>query len=336
MITQLVAETLRPSGNAQTSSKADSSIQLTLNTLLPVQPDRLPGYRGDIPAVDVVQVKKTLGDALGKWALAMTVDVSAPVRVQIRAHVPANAVRVAYGARTLLGIPDDEPMYLSPIDEVIAYRQRVWHAVTAAVRWIGEHAIGAPPVALRATEGLVGDDGRAVVRVDGTALDYIGVSPGEQVIVSWATRRTTARILLQTEETRARMADQLSRPIYMQTKMPLSDPKSRTRVPPHLLVWVSPTVRYAARHHRSASPKPATRTGGSRHSAQPAICGANIAALAVPSVRWWVWLITFGIVMLLAIIPVRLTESQRRRSRRAEERTANPPGSTRSNLCAQR
>jgi hypothetical protein len=72
--------------------------------------------------------------------------------------------------------------------------------VTAAVRWVGEHAIGAPPLALRATEGLVGDDGTAV-RVDRTALDYIGVSPGEQVIVSWATRRTTARILLQTEET---------------------------------------------------------------------------------------------------------------------------------------
>jgi hypothetical protein len=46
MITQLVAETLRPSGNAQTSSKADSSIQLTLNTLLPVQPDRLPAIAG--------------------------------------------------------------------------------------------------------------------------------------------------------------------------------------------------------------------------------------------------------------------------------------------------
>jgi hypothetical protein len=68
MITQLVAEALRPSGNAQTSSKAESSIQLKLHTLLPVQPQRLPGYRGDIPAVDVVQVNETLGDALGKWA----------------------------------------------------------------------------------------------------------------------------------------------------------------------------------------------------------------------------------------------------------------------------
>ena len=100
---------------------------------------------------------------------------------------------------TLLGITDDEPLYLSPVNEVIAYRQRVWSALTGAVRWVGEHAIGAPPLALPATEALVGDDGRAVVRVDRTALDYIGVSPGEQVIVSWATRRTTARISLQTE-----------------------------------------------------------------------------------------------------------------------------------------
>ena|SRR5215216_633338 len=75
MVTQLVAEALRPSRNAQPTSKAESSIQLKLHALLPVQPERLPGYRGDIPAVDVVQVNKTLGDALGKWALAMTVDV---------------------------------------------------------------------------------------------------------------------------------------------------------------------------------------------------------------------------------------------------------------------
>jgi hypothetical protein len=127
---------------------------------------------------------KRWGTLSASGHLAMTVDVSAPVRVQIRAHVPADAVRVAYGARTLLGITDDEPLYLSPVSEVIAYRQRVWSAVTAAVRWVGEHAIGAPPLALRATEGLVGDDGTAAVRVDRTAPDYIGVSPGEQVIVS--------------------------------------------------------------------------------------------------------------------------------------------------------
>jgi hypothetical protein len=204
------------------------------------------------------------------------------------------------------------------------------------VRWIGERSIGAPPVALRATEGLVGDDGRAVVRVDGTALDYIGVSPGEQVIVSWATRRTTARILLQTEATRERMEDQLSRPLYMQTDMPLSDPSSRTRVPAHLLVWVSPTVRYRltmppdtiVRLRRSL---PHVLAGRATALSLP-FAGLIIAALAVPSISWWVWLITFGIVLLLAIIPVRLTESQRRRTKWAEERTASPPGSARSNL----
>jgi hypothetical protein len=322
MITTLTDEALRPSGNGQAAPKAGSSIQLALHTLLPIKPDRLPGYRGDVPAADVVQVDKELGSALGNWALAMTVDLSAPLRVQIRSHVPANAARVAYGARTLLGITGSDALYLSPVDEPIAYRRRVRYVTTAALRWIGERVLGAPPVALRATEGLVGDDGRAVVRVDGTALDYLGVSPGEQVIVSWATRRTRARILLQTEETRARMEDQLSRPIYMQTEMPLSDPQSRTKVPPHLLVWVSPTVRYGlemppdtiVRLRRSLPHVLASRAT----SLSIPFAGLVIAALAVPNVAWWLWLITFGVVLLLAIIPVRLTESQRRRNKWAE------------------
>ena len=306
-ITPLVAEKLGISGNPQT--------QLTLHTLLPVRPERLPGYRGDIPNADVVQVDRRLGTALGKWALAMTVDLSAPVRVQIRPHVPANSARFAYSARTMLGITDSESLYLSPVDEPIAYSRRVQYGVTAVGRWIGEYTLGAPPVALRATEGLVGDDGRAVVRVDRTALDYLGVAAGDQVIVSWATRRTTARVLLQTEETRARMKDQLNRPIYMQTEMPLSDPTSRTRIPPHLLVWVSPTVRYRL----DCPPDTIVRLRRSlpdvlaNHATSLSLPFAAlvVAMLAVPNVQWWLWLIVFGIVMFLAFIPVRLRESQR-------------------------
>jgi hypothetical protein len=106
------------------------------------------------------------------------------------------------------------------------------------------------------------------------------------------------------------MDDQLSRPIYMQTEMPLSDPKSRTRVPPHLLVWVSPTVRYRlamppdtiVRLRRSL---PHVLAGRATSLSLPT-AGLIIAALAVPGVRWWVWLITFGMVLLLAIIPVSL------------------------------
>jgi hypothetical protein len=77
---------------------------------------QLPGDIHDLPDTDVVQVHPDIATAFGPWALAVAPLVSGPVRLVSRESVPIGSMRLAYGARTLLGVTKEERVMLQPID----------------------------------------------------------------------------------------------------------------------------------------------------------------------------------------------------------------------------
>lgn len=195
---------LDPDATAEVTPQVARDLKLTGEGELLVRlhpdfsPRRISGWLADIPMGDVVQVHSD-SQHLGPWALAVTRNFSGPVRVCRAPHVPIGAIRVPYAARRLLGIARNDQAF--SLQTIPVSKRSVGGWVKGMAFRLGERALGAPVVPLRAYEGLVGDDGRRVIRVDPTALDYLGVRSGDYVIVSWADRALTVRVLLQTPET---------------------------------------------------------------------------------------------------------------------------------------
>ncbi|KQQ06059.1 hypothetical protein ASG06_05910 [Rathayibacter sp. Leaf185] len=188
-------------------------------------------------------------------------------------------------------------------------------------RTAGEWLFGAPAMALRATEALVGDEGRPVIRVDPGALDFIGVESGGTVVVTWGTRSVHARVLLQSELTRARMEEQFSETTGQQVRAstPSAHVESRLRTPAHLRVWVSPTVRQAlnipsdtvVRVRRSV---PHLLVMNSSRLAL-SIAALIVGGLAVPNVHFGLWLVLSAALLMLTLAPLRLRHTRTGQSR---------------------
>jgi hypothetical protein len=177
---------------------------------------------------------------LGDWVLVTSPRLSAPMRVSAKTHVPRNHVRLAYAPRRLLALNERDAVVCQPIvHEAETRRQRLSGMAIRLFEWI----FGAPPVPLRATEGLIGDEGLPIVRVDATALDFLGVDSGDQVVVTWARRRARARVLLHTDVTRTIMEEQLRETTGAQLRIRAGDITTRLNSPQHLRVWVSARIR---------------------------------------------------------------------------------------------
>lgn len=271
---------------------------------------RISGRTGDIPDGDVIQVDPKSSLASQGWVLAVTPHFSAPVRIEARNHVPANQVRFSYAARQLLALDGEDDVVLQTISQKSALH------TPKAPRWVNtlrDFVLGAPDIPLRATEGLVGDDGRMVVRVDSTALDFIGLKSGEEAIVSWATGSAMVRVLLQTPETVSVMNEQLEEKTGRQTRVTLTGKSSRLKTPQHLRAWTSSEVRYQLdippdtliRIRRS------TRHLMMRCAALFAfpVAGLLVAFFAIPSMPWPVWVLGTIFVMIISILPVRMSKS---------------------------
>lgn len=261
----------------------------------------ISGELSDIPDSDVVYLSPIDASDFDGWALLITEKGGGPVRVKPRDHVPQGAARVAYALRVLTSISKDSDGNLSghialqPLPDPNPFLNRIQRGA----RWFGERAIGAPPLALRSTEGLVGDDGKDVVRVDTTALDYLGCASGDSVIVSWARKRCRARVLLHTDITRERMRAQLAETTGSQSRESSGDIQARGEVPHHLQAWLSSSVR----HQLQIPPDSIVRLRRSttrtlaKHSALISLplAGLVFAALAVPDI---------GVLALAAVPPV--------------------------------
>lgn len=266
----------------------------------------IPGLVGDLPDSDVVMTSDAEAARLGRWGLLATSRFSAPVRVQGRADAPDEVVRIAYAARTLTSVGKGSSVNLQPLK---LPRRRLRDFIVKPFRWLAEKILGAPPIALRATEGLVGDEGRRIVRVDETALDFVGCSAGDVVVVTWATRRCLARVLLHTEVTRERMHLQLSEATGYQARQSTGDVESRIATPTHLQAWMSPSVRAVldvppdtvVRIRRSI---PHTLAKNASALALP-IAGLVLAALAIPgALQVAAWALVP--VVVLTLLPLRI------------------------------
>jgi hypothetical protein len=275
----------------------------------PVRLRRLPGISEDIEIADHVQVAPESARRFGGWALLVARSLSGPVRLSPREHVPFDGVRVPYATRELWELESDEgEVSLLPL---AGDTPRGISFVRSALRWFLETTLGAPAVPLRATEAVVGDEGRAVVRADATALDFLGVNPGDQVIVSWAGRETVARVLLQTDDLRERMRAQLAHATGRQSRLATRAATQTGAILWHLQVWVSPAVRDAL----VIPPDTVVRLRRSVFhlvlrnliALQLPVAALVIAGLAVPGLHWAVWVLVPIVALILAFVPLRLS-----------------------------
>jgi hypothetical protein len=269
--------------------------------------ERHPGLLGDLPDADVVQVHANLAERLGPWALAVSPVLTGPVRVQARSHVEDGSIRLPYAARTLLGLKKQDRLVLQSLDADAPGRKSL---VGRSIRAVGEWLLGAPVTPLRSTEGLVGDDGRHVVRVDSTALDFLGIDPGGRAVLSWGHRSMHVRVLLQTEGTREQMRKQLEESTGLQERLSTGDAENRKFVPEHMRVWVAASVRSrlnippdsTVRLRRSIS----HLAMGNLSVLSLPLAALVVAAAAAPSVDWSVWAGLVVLVIILSGLPLRL------------------------------
>jgi hypothetical protein len=265
----------------------------------------------DIEIADHVQVAPQNARRFGEWALLVAPSLSGPVHLSPREHVEPDAVRVPYATRELWELGSDEgEVSLLPL---AGDTRRGVSFVARIGRFLLETMLGAPAVPLRATEAVVGDEGRAVVRVDGTALDFLGVNAGDQVIVSWAGRETVARALLQTDDLRDRMRTQLAHATGRQSRLATRAATAPGAILWHLQVWVSPAVRDAL----VIPPDTVVRLRRSVFhlvlrnliALQIPVAGLIIAGLAIEDLHWAVWVVVPILALVLAFVPLRLSRT---------------------------
>lgn len=291
--------------------KRPTSSTPTTITFLPQQ--RSGGFLDTLSDGDVVDVSPESASALGRWALAETAHMRGPVRVRACHRTSDDEVRVAYAPRTLLAMLPSDNLSLSPWRTPTSAR-RNWSQKLAEV--VGDQLLGAPPLALRCTEGLAGDDGERIARVDPTVLERLGLRPGEEAVLSWGPRSTVVRLLSQTPETAAAMHEQLHESSERQTRPATGDPTVRLRTPPHLRIWVSATARHALGITRASSDmSPDTIVRVRRHlpsllrrQASAAAVPATtlfVAMAAVPGISWWKWAGVIAVVLVLVALPLR-------------------------------
>ena len=131
-------------------------------------------------------------------------------------------------------------------DKPSSQYRRLPEWVARQVSRLAQWLLGAPQIPFRATESVIGDEGHAVIRIDPTALDFLGVKPGDEVIVSWAHQQTNARVLLQSSELRERMRDQFAQRTGRQSRLSTrAKAGDDAKILWHLQTWLSPSVRHA-------------------------------------------------------------------------------------------
>lgn len=278
----------------------------------PLHFKRVSGRAGDIPESDVVYLSARDAARFDGWALLITDHGTGPIRIKARDHVEHGTARVAYALRTIASItkntdhPAPEYVALQPLTGA---RRTLLARLLGWVRHTAEWAIGAPPLALRSTEALVGDDGKDVVRVDSTALDFLGCESGDSVIVSWARKSCRARVLLHTDSTRERMRLQLAEKTGTQARQSIGDIDARMGTPEHLQAWLSSSVRHKLNIPDDSIVRMRRSIGRAlaKNSALLSlpVAGLVFAALAIPDLSVPAML-AIPPVIVLTLLPIRM------------------------------
>jgi hypothetical protein len=288
--------------------------------------DDLPkSYEVDVSAA----VKRRIARR-GAWGLLIYDEIPMPVRLRVR-KIDATKIRVSFPTRALiypasnLNSEIDEILHLSSIiDDRLPFRvalkirhpsigipgflvglpRKLIHHMGQFFELLLRPILLAPIVVTRTTEALIGEDTYQVVRLNAQIFPLLGIKPGDQVIVSWASRQVVATALEFVEPgTDAKVSTNLQRTDLHHTG-------TRGSIAPHLAIAITAPMRAALRIPRHTVVNVRRRLTplilGRINELTIPVGGLLLAALALPGViRKWGIAISIAIVIALALISAR-------------------------------
>jgi hypothetical protein len=175
----------------------------------------------DLPNSHEVDVSLSIKRRIARnrnWALLILDEVPMPVRLRAR-DISSDKIRVSFPTRALIypsEKPDSEILQLSSfLTDKIPLLDRLrrrhppggflrlcWELIKLLIHNIGywfelflRPILRSPIVALTTSDALVGEDTYRVVRLNAQIFPLLGIVPGEQVIINWASNRVVATAL---------------------------------------------------------------------------------------------------------------------------------------------
>lgn len=281
--------------------------------------------------VDVNGTNKRRLARRNKWALLSYDEVPMPVQLRER-NIGKDKIRISFPTRALIYPASDltgeklsvEKLWLSEVVEdrlpflarlrirhpyvgsgglIIAIVRRVTHHIGQLFESALRPILLAPIVVTRTTEALIGEDTYQVVRINAQIFPLLGIKPGDQVIVSWASRQIVATALEFLETPANPVTTSLQRTDLHHTG-------TRPAIAPHLAIGITAPMRAALgipRHtvvnvRRRLTPLILSRI----NELTIPVGGVLVAALALPGVipRWGIP-ISIVVVIALALISAR-------------------------------
>lgn len=305
------------SGSVVVKGTIPDTVQLTAAVALV---DDLPKpYEVDVSAA----VKRRVSNRDG-WGLLIYDEIPMPVRLRQR-RINSDNIRISFPTRALIYPASDlggEVLQLSPVLEdclpflvrlkirhpyagffglLAGIMKRLIHHVGQIFESLLRPILLAPIVVTRTTEAFVGEDTYQVVRLNAQIFPLLGIKPGEQVIVSWASRQVVATALEFVETN----ADPQASTTLQRTD--LHHTGTRSSIAPHLAIGITAPMRASLgipRHtvvnvRRRLTPLILSRI----NELTIPVGGLLLAALALPGVipRWGIGISILAVIMLALV-----------------------------------
>ena len=225
----------------------EGTLELPLAGRFAVRPSRAD----DVPSGDVLQMSAQDAASLdvdserhSRLLITTSEGIVGSLRVDIRSHVSLGEVRLSMLTRTLLRVPPGEQVMISDVRNMSrlvrssrSRRHRLVRSIDRHFESILVYLFRAPQATLQATQTPPSDDaGLDVVRLDEAIFGYLGIGPGEQILLQWDGRRSAARALIAVPQVTA-----VEGGITVQGVDRRSN--ASAVLPPSLLVLVSAQVR---------------------------------------------------------------------------------------------
>jgi hypothetical protein len=307
------------SGSVVVNATIPKTVQLTADVALV---DDLPkSYEVDVSAA----VRRRITTRSG-WGLLTYDEIPMPVRLRQR-KIDSSKIRISFPTRALIYPASDlkgEILQLSSVLEdrlpflvrlrtrhpyrgilglLVGLSKRLIHHIGQLFELILRPILLAPIVVTRTTEALIGEDTYPVVRINSQIFPLIGIKPGDQVIVSWASRQVVATALESVEmNTDPKVSTTLQRTDLHHTG-------TRTCIAPHLAIGITAPMRAFLGIPRHTVVNVRRRLTplilGRINELTIPVGGLLLAALALPGVPRWGISVSILIVIGLALISER-------------------------------
>lgn len=264
----------------------------------------------------------------GGWGLLIYDEVPMPVRLRGR-DIESQKIRISFPTRALIYPAADlggEILQLSSVLEdrlpfFVRLKQRYPYAgffrlfvgiLKRFIHYLGQifelflrPILRAPVVVLRTVEALIGEDTYQVVRINPQIFPLLGIKPGDQVVIGWASRQVVATALEFPPElnTDPRITTTLQR-------TDLHRIGSRESIAPHLSIGITAPMRSCLGIPRHTVVEVRRRLTpiilGRINELTIPVGGLLLAALALPGVipRWGI-IMSIIVVVALALISAR-------------------------------